>query len=328
MLALVATGGATAAAAPDGPHLAFTGFSTLTPHGFTVRTFGIETPKPLVIVRGSRLGVVPKPLSGLAWSADGRQVAFTGSKGRKRGIYVVRADGTGLHFLRGTGGGTNPVFSPDGSRIAFAREGTGKFLFATTPWVANANGSGARRLTEWHDEAEYVPSSFSPDGSALAVTKSKAFDSVPPRALLLKLNGKGARLLARRAEEPAFSPDGSQIAYVRRAIERPEGFKIVHRDLYVMGADGTGRRPLTRTRWIGESHPSWDPSGQRIAFNAFRISKEPFEALFDELLPFGNSIVQINADGSCRQKVLSLDGAIYGAAWQPGAGRETQRIEC
>jgi dipeptidyl aminopeptidase/acylaminoacyl peptidase len=53
------------------------------------------------------------------------------------------------------------------------------------------------------------------------------------------------------------------------------------------------------------------------------------EALFDEVLPFGNSIVQINADGTCREKLLSLrNAATYGARWQPGQGRGAGRIAC
>lgn len=311
--------------------MAFTGLETLRPSGFTVRTAGIETSRPLVLVRGSRRGVVPKPLSGLAWSADGSWLAFVGSRGMwgRRGVYLVHPDGTGLRFLRGTGEGANPVFSPDGTKIAFSREEE-KNLFSSTVWVANANGSGAHRVVDGREDFDYLPSSFSPDGSTLAVTRESGYNPPEPRALLFRLRGKGgSRLLARWATEPVFSPDGSQIVFVRHSIERPQGFRITHRDLYLMSADGKSSRPLTRTRWITESHPSWDPSGQRIAFNAFRISKDPFDALFDGLLPVGNSIVQVNADGSCRERVLSVRGVgIHGALWQPGSGREAGRIDC
>jgi Tol biopolymer transport system component len=319
--------------APEGPRLAFTGLSTLRLWGFTVRTVGSETSRPLVLVRGSRQGVVPKPLSGLAWSADGSWLAFVGTRGMwaRRGIYLVRPDGTGLRFLRGTGEGSNPVFSPDGRKIAFSRtefEG----LSYSTVWVANVNGSGARRVVDGRRRSgfDYLPSSFSPDGSTLALTRESLYNPPEPRALLLGLRGEARmRLLARWATEPVFSPDGSQIIFVRHSIERPQGFRIAYRDLYLTSDDGKTTRPLTRTRWITESHPSWDPSGQRIAFNSFRISKDPFEALFDGLLPEGNSIVQVNADGSCREKVFSIRGVgIYGAAWQPGPGREAGRIEC
>lgn len=331
-LALICNGGVSASAAPipDGPRLAFTGFSTLKPRSFSVKTIGIEKSRPGTAVRGSRRGVVPKPLSGLTWSADGSRLAFTGSKGNRRGIYTGRADGTGLRFIHGTNEGSNPVFSPDGSKIAFARLTFGRgSYFSMTPWVANADGSKAHRVAEWRGGIEYIPSSFSPDGSALAVTMTD-FNSDESKALVLKLDGSGGRrVLDRRGSEPAFSPDGSQIAFVRHSITRRWKIEIVHKDLFVMSADGTKLRRLTHTRHVSESHPSWDPSGQRIAFNAFRISKDPIEALFDALLPYGNSIVQVNADGTCRRKIVSFrDEAIFGAVWRPGSGRVAGPIGC
>lgn len=330
MLALACGAVANATPTPEGPRLAFTGFSTLRPWGLTVRTAGTESPRPTIVVRGSRRGLVPRVLSGLSWSADGSQVAFVGSRGfsGKDGIYVVRPDGMGLHLLRGTGWGANPVFSPDGTKIAFSREDVDDL--STAVWVADASGGGARQVVEGRRGFDYVPSSFSPDGSTLAVTRESGYNPEEPRALLFRLQGKGgSRLLARWASEPVFSPDGSQIVFVHQSLEHPQGFRITHGDLHLMSADGKVRRPLTHTRWISESHPSWDPSGQRIAFNSFRISKEPFDALFDTLLPIGNSIVQVNSDGSCREKVISVPGVgIYGALWRPGPGREAGRIAC
>jgi len=312
--------------------LAFIAMAALRPKDFTVRTVGTESAKPLVLVRGSRRKVVPRPLDGVAWSADGSLLAFSGSSGARRGIYLVGADGTGMRFLRGTRGGSNPVFSPDGQRIAFSREHLGKgFFFGTTPWVARVNGSGAHRLAEWREGVEYVPSSFSPDGSTLAVTRTSALTSSWPGALLFKLDGSGNRrpLVRFPASDPVFSPDGSEIALVRHSTSRQRKLVRSHSDLYLVDAAGANVRQLTDTRWIAEAHPSWDPSGQRIAFNSFRISRDPLEALFDELLPFGNSIVQINADGTCREKLISLrDAATYGAKWQPGQGREAGRIRC
>jgi Tol biopolymer transport system component len=268
----------------------------------------------------------------VSWSADGSQLAFTGSKGGRHGIYTVRADGTDLRFLRGTRGGSNPVFSPDGSRIAFSREHLGKGVFpGSTPWVARVDGSRAHRLAEWRKGVEYVPSSFSPEGSALAVTRRMSFDPNQSAALLFALDGSGDRrpLVRFPASEPVFSPDGSQVVLVRHSILRRGKIQSSHSDLFLVDPFGGNLRRLTDTRWIAEAHPSWDPSGQRIAFSSFHISRDPLEALFDELLPFGNSIVQINADGTCREKLISLrDAATFGAKWQPGQGREAGRIAC
>jgi Tol biopolymer transport system component len=314
---------------PEGPALAFSALGTLSASGFTVNTLGLEASRSHVAVRGSRHGVVPSPNSGLTWSADGSKLAFTGSRGGRSGVYTANADGSGARFLRGTKGGSGPVFSPDGSKIAFAREGTGLgLLFASTPWVANVDGSGARRLIGWHRYVTFTPTSFSPDGSTLAVTRSE-FASDEPKILLFRLNRKGVRSLVERASEPEFSPDGSRIVFVKHSLERQGKLTVTHKDLFIAGSDGKGLKRLTRTPWVAETHPSWDPSGERIAFNSFRISRDPFERLFDELLPEGNSIVQVNADGTCREKLYSqhLLG-IYGAHWRPGPGREAGRIEC
>jgi len=268
----------------------------------------------------------------VAWSADGGLLAFTGSNGKKRGIYAVRADGAGLHFIQGTRGGSNPVFSPDGRRIAFSREHLGKvFFFGKTPWVARVSGGQARRLAPWRKGVEYVPSSFSPDGSTLAVTRSELFGADRPSVVLFGLSGRGGRrpLVRFPASDAAFSPDGSRIAFVRDSILPKNRDRVTRKDLYVVDASGANVTRLTNTRWIAETRPSWDPSGQRIAFTSFRISRDPLEALFDKLLPFGNSIVEVNADGTCRTKLVSLrDGATYGAEWRPGPGREAGRIEC
>ncbi len=324
---------AAAVPVPVGPRLAFNAATGIAPSAFSVRTVGTDSSRPLIVARGSRKGVIPRPFDGVAWSADGSLIAFSGAKGPSRGIYTVRADGTGLRFLPGTLGGANPVFSPDGSRIAFSREHLGKGLFiGTTPWVARVDGSGRpHRLAQWRKGIEYTPSSFSPDGSALAVTRAVAFDRDQTSALLFALDGSGKRrpLVRFPASEAVFSPDGSQVVLVRHSVLRRGRIRSSHSDLFLVDPFGGNLRRLTDTRWIAETHPSWDPSGQRIAFTSFRISRDPLEALFDELLPFGNSIVQINADGTCREKLLSLrDAATYGAKWQPGPGRGAGRISC
>jgi Tol biopolymer transport system component len=190
-------------------------------------------------------------------------------------------------------------------------------------------------LTPWSENVEYVPSSFSPDASVLAVTKSD-FESDESRVLLLGVgSSRRVRVLGRRTSEAVFSPDGSQIAFARHTVVRQRVAPrrkipiVVNKDLYVTSVDGTGSRAVTHTHRIAETRPSWDPSGQRLAFNSFRISKDLIEAIFDELLPFGNSIVQVNADGSCRQKIASLrNAALLGPVWRPGLDHAAGRIEC
>jgi Tol biopolymer transport system component len=273
----------------------------------------------------------------VSWSPDGAQVALAASKGKRDGIFTARTDGTGIRFLRGTRWARDPVFSPDGSKIAFSRVEFGKnSSFGTTLWVADADGRNARRLVPLKAWTELVPSSFSPDGMTLAVTRQHLNDKTPDALLFDLERPSGRRVMARHASGSAFSPDGSLIAFARHsivkqrsALARKVRVPVVHRDIKVLDLQDGKVRPLTRTPYIAESSPSWDPSGERIAFISFRISKDPLDAAFDALLPFGNSIVQVNADGSCRRRLIhSKDAALYGPAWQPGPGREAGRIEC
>ena len=53
---------------------------------------------------------------------------------------------------------------------------------------------------------------------------------------------------------PAWSPDGTQIAFVSNRLGTPQ--------IWVMGADGSGRRRLVQnTDKIGAETPSWSPAG-------------------------------------------------------------------
>ncbi len=320
---------ACASSAPlEGPWLAFPVMYGLRPTSFSIKGTAADGSGRVVIARGSRRGITPNPFSTVSWSPDGAWLAFAGIKGSRKGIYELRPDGTGTRFLHGTEGGRNPILSPNGSKLAFVRDNFK--IGATTIWVADAGGGKAVRLMPRRKGVEYLPSSFSPDGSVLAVT-CKDLRSNRSRVLLFGLGRRpDVRVLARGASEAVFSPDGSQIALVRETVARRGKLRVVvNKDLYVMSVDGISNEVVTPTARLAETHPSWDPSGQRIAFNSYHLSREPIEELFNELLPFGNSIMEVNPDGSCKQKILSLrKGALRGPVWRPGQGREAGRIEC
>lgn len=97
---------------------------------------------------------------------------------------------------------------------------------------------------------------------------------------MVGVDGKGLRRLTRtsnrREDGPSWSPDGKRIVFAAGADHRP-------RDIYVVAADGSGERRLTRRRepvW----HPRWSPDGKRIVFFEF---------------PFPQATIYVmNADGS------------------------------
>jgi uncharacterized repeat protein (TIGR01451 family) len=58
--------------------------------------------------------------------------------------------------------------------------------------------------------------------------------------------------------DPAYSPDGTQIAFSRQVTS-------TNFDLYVVNADGTGLKQVT-TSTRSERYPAWSPDGKRLAF--------------------------------------------------------------
>ena len=89
----------------------------------------------------------------------------------------------------------------------------------------------------------------------------------PPQLYSVLPSGSARRLLARGAEQPAWSPDRKRIAFAGGGIVGQEG-------IWVMGTDGTRKRRLTRRP--GDGDPTWSPDGRRIVYrrddgNAFDL---------------------------------------------------------
>jgi Tol biopolymer transport system component len=280
----------------------------------------------------------PSPADGgqPSWSPDGSLLAFRGTgKGPPR-IFVARADGRGLRGLKGTLTESHPVFASNGREIAFVRLKVfaGEFMrdggseepldVRTAIWTVDVEDGSLRQLTPWRERVWMTPSSYSPDGSTLAVTVYSPRRDL--HALAVRLDGSGSTVLAHRAASPVYSPDGSRVVFVRERWHegRDEVVRRRRADLFTVRSDGSHLARLTHTPKQLERWPSWDPSGERIAFTS-SPSPRPFQVV----QPPGNSLMQINADGSCPTQILSAPNQLlWGAAWQPGPGRGAGRIPC
>jgi len=186
----------------------------------------------------------PQSLDGCpSWSPDGRQVVFFSKGLDGGGLYVVNIDGTGRHELTSDIRAGCPEWSPGGASIAV---GDGQ---VTTRGARFNAGFGQ----------VYVIGS---DGTEMSqLTHAMGY-----------ITAAGA---------PAWSPDGTKIAYrvLAQDVSRSTG--------YVMNADGSGR-----TRIAGNfDDPAWSPDGSTIAF--CRRLKDRF-ALF-----------VIHADGTGAHRLIS-----------------------
>jgi Tol biopolymer transport system component len=272
----------------------------------------------------------------LAWSPDGSLLAYSRTqRNGHRAIVVLPVTGKGrARAVPGTRGGEWPVFSPDGSRLAFARyraEGGGEGRLPTfessSVWLVDLKTGVRRQLTRWRKNLWQYPSSFSPDGMTLLLSRLDFQRSVEDEIVALHFDGRTSGLLVGEGDEPMYSPDGTKIVYVNWREPRvwsPKRHKWVFQptsDLYIVNADGSHRRRLTRTPHLTELLGGWDPSSERIVYTRFKHFPYRHRST--------GTVMEANADGTCPRGILSVPGVFYvSPVWQPGPGRGTGPIRC
>ena len=142
-----------------------------------------------------------------AWSPDGTQVAFNRKtdEGPAR-VFVVESDGGEPTEL--VEGGA-PDWSADARRIVYQRD--------NAIWVAEADGTDERNLTEGYGRAALFPA-WSPDGTRIAfILPDPREQATGCKLVIVKPNGvdRQNRTLPRplKCRDTAWSPDGQRLVF-------------------------------------------------------------------------------------------------------------------
>jgi Tol biopolymer transport system component len=242
--------------------------------GLIAFTSGPETGPETFVMRPDGSGVrqiTHNPPYGSAsgeFSPDGRRLTVNGVVSG-----VANTDGSGQPVRIGEADEVR--WAPGGRRIAYKRYGVD--ARATTVFVANADGSGARSVTPGVQRRFGL--SWSPDGSRIAFAGGPTGSELPHdnNVFVANADGSGVTQLThvperpgvpwpQGARDPAWSPDGRRIAYSTDEV----AFGALR--LAVMNADGSDQRTLSNV--VTAASPAWSPDGRQIAYSDWADSSE------------------------------------------------------
>jgi Tol biopolymer transport system component len=264
---------------------------TISPDGQTfafirVSTVGTSDIFLLPVLGGQprRLTFDNKNVSGLAWTADGREIVFSSNRGGSQKLWRIPVSGGASEPL--SVGGDNTIglaISAQGNRLAYEQ-----VIQDADIWRVALPGTPDQRTPP----IKFISSSrqegmvqYSPDGRKIVFWSERSGsgeiwvcdgDGSNP----VQLTKFGSPLTA----NPHWSPDGKQIAF----DSRPNGLS----DVFVVNADGGAPRAIT-TDASEDGLPDWSRDGRWLYFassrtGSFQVWKAPAE---------GGEAVQVTKQG-------------------------------
>lgn len=228
-------------------------------------------------------------------SAPGATLAILGQDGDIVGLWLVDGATGSLTTRIATPDDlsikSQPSWTPDGSAIAVAvagPDGDGDLF------LLSSDGSGSVPLVEAPGDDDRPV--ISPVGTKFAFVSDRDDGELDIYSIDFDGDGTVMRLtdFSDRDSSPSWSPDGTEIAFRRRA----DG----NSDIYVMNADGTDVRRLTTDPGF-DGDPAWSPDGSEILFTSDRS---------------GNyDIWVMNADGSGQLQLTDHPADDEFPSWSP-----------
>jgi TolB protein len=192
-----------------------------------------------------------------SFSPDGKRLAYVSFRDGYPNICIRGEDGLIIGSTRFKGTTTSPAIGPDG-RIAFASSKDGSSMEL---YVANGDGSGAKRLTSTRNAVNTSPRWNPKTGREIAFISDRGGS---PRIYVIGADGSNERSLplgtGGHMDSPSWSPDGRFLAF---AWDGEGAFNI-----YV--ADVASSQILKLTREGRNESPTWSPDSRHIAFQSTR----------------------------------------------------------
>ena len=210
----------------------------------------------------------------LDWSPDENQFLFSSGKVYENefyfDIFVIDISGSEMiNLTNNPHADYNPVWSPDGSKIAFVsvRNGYSELFMMNADGTVQNSISAISQLPSWIAECKSI---YGPNAQNSSEENSEYYLELPYGCML--------------DNDPAWSPDGSKIAFVSA--------RDGNKEIYMMNVDGTELKNISN-HLADEDDPSWSPDGSKIVFTSNRDG-EYYQIYIMDI--DGSDVIQITSD--------------------------------
>ena len=214
-------------------------------------------------------------------------------------------------------------------------------------FVMLPNGQSKRQLSH-NEQNDFFPA-WSHDGRWVAFESASAIDV---DVWVMNLSGTVSRNISQMPgvadRGPAWSPDGTRIAFWRQHFDGTSGIWVMNSDgtnqirltedanidsypawspdgsliafvserdgnpeLYVMPPNGSPEVRVTETPTVQEGNPNWSPDGSALAFDACMATSFPCPGTPNY------EIFTVNVNGTELRRLTNVPGIDFNPAWSP-----------
>jgi Tol biopolymer transport system component len=253
------------------------------------------------------------PAPTLAPGGGTGRVAYTcrdTTGGASINICTSNLDGTGALQLTRVSDAEDalaPRWSRDGNRILFQVRSSGN-VGAADVYEVLSDGSGEINLTN-NPIAHNGGAAWSPDSQRIVFHAQR--DAAYTELYVMDAGGGNVQRLSQGiwAQFPDWSPDGTHIVFMGNM--KPTTGEDDW-DIYVVGADGSGRRTLVTELGL-DAGPVWSPDGGKILYTG-PAGPPKTSAQFECFV--------VNADGSGKTQLThTADGSSTCGDWSPDGSK-------